>query len=382
MINQNKIAFINIGWEQLSTIEHVKKLGFKVYGIAFSKKIENKKLYEKILVTKFDNFNLIKRFIIQNQISNIISDQCDYSYSIHSKLITRLKLKKKFTKNINLYIKKNKQRNFCKKNKILVPNYYSTTNFDKAIRNIKKFNKEKLIIKPVDNRGGIGVKIFKKNQFSKKIFNFALKKSHLRKVILEEYIEGDHYNIDGLYYKNKYHLLGVSINKKMKNGFINESIYYDKKFLKDKKFINYFNKIVKKFNPRYGMLHIEVIIDKSNKIYLTEIANRGGGVKISNLVLKYVSGIDIDNYLVNINTNKLYNLKTIPEKKNVLIYFFQSKRSLNSLTLNEKNMNIIYFKLLNYNKKINNSADRNGVIICKGKNIKIIKKNIRKFIKK
>ena len=382
MVSQNKIAFINIGWEQLSTIENVKKLGFKVYGIAFSKKIENKKIYEKILVTKFYNFNLIKKFIIKHQINNIISDQCDYSYSIHSKLIASLKLKKKFTRNINLYIEKNKQRSFCKRKKILVPNYYSTTNFNKAIKNIKKFNKEKLIIKPVDNRGGIGVKIFKKNQFSKKIFNFALKKSHSRKVILEEYIEGDHYNIDGLYYKNKYHLLGVSINKKMKNGFINESIYYDKKFLKDKKFINYFNKIVKKFNPRYGMIHIEIIIDKSNKIYLTEIANRGGGVKISNLVLKYISGIDIDNYLVNINTNKLYNLKTIPEKKNVLIYFFQSKRSLNSLSLNKKNMNIIYFKLINYNKKINNSAERNGIIICKGKNLKTIKENIRKFLKK
>ena len=69
------------------------------------------------------------------------------------------------------------------------------------------------------------------------------------------------------------------------------------KFIKVKKFKIYFKALCRVFKPTFGLLHAEIIINKGD-IYLTEMANRGGGIRISNTVLNYTSGYNINEFLI------------------------------------------------------------------------------------
>ena len=123
------------------------------------------------------------------------------------------------------------------------------------------------MIKPTDNRGGIGVNIIKKKHFNKKIFNKSLAHSNNKNLIVEEFIKGDHYNLDGIVLNKKYKLLGISYNKKMENEKVNQYLHYDQKFLKKKMLKNFFYKLCKVFKPKFGLIHAEIIVDKKNNIF-------------------------------------------------------------------------------------------------------------------
>ena len=54
------------------------------------------------------------------------------------------------------------QRKLLKKYKFKTPNFFSIKKYENASEKLKIIKTEKLVIKPTDNRGGIGVNIIKK----------------------------------------------------------------------------------------------------------------------------------------------------------------------------------------------------------------------------
>ena len=380
-VKQKKILFINIGWEQFPTVKLLKTRGYRIYGICFQKKIDNKKYFERVLICKFDQINRIIKFTKKINPDGIISDQCDFSYLIHSKISKKFNLIGPKIKESKLFTDKLLQRKLLTKFKLKTPNFFSAKKFKNALVKLKKLKNKKIVIKPTDNRGGIGINIINKNEFNKKIFLKALIHSKNKNLIIEEFIKGDHYNLDGLVFNGKYKLLGISYNKKMKNEKVNEAIYYSQNLLKKKKLKNFFYKICNVFKPKFGLIHAEIIIDKQNNIFLTEIANRGGGVRISNTVLSRVSGYDINDYLIQISLKRKIMLKrTLKKLKSVLIKFIPIRKKIHSLDSEIKNL--IFFKKLTNFKIITDSSQRNFMIIAGGKNISEINNTIKKTLKK
>ena len=60
-----------------------------------------------------------------------------------------------------------------------------------------------LIVKPRDNSGSRGVKLCRNKEELQKAMQEALQYSHLDTVLVEEYIEGQEYSIEGLHYEGK-----------------------------------------------------------------------------------------------------------------------------------------------------------------------------------
>ena len=380
-MKQKKILFINIGWEQHPTIELLIKKKFKIYGVCFDKENIYHNYFEKVLYCKFDEIKKIFKFVKQIKPDGVISDQCDFSYKIHSLITTKFKLLGPKFNNAKLFTNKLLQRKLLQKSNFKVPNFFSTTKFEDALKKMKKLNSKKIVIKPIDNRGGFGVNILQRNNLNKIIFNKSIKYSKSKNIIIEEFIEGDHYNLDGMCFNQKFKLMGVSYNKKMSNEIVNQHIYYDQKFLKKKEFNIFFNKICKIFKPNFGLIHAEIIVDKKKNIFLTEIANRGGGVRISNSILPYISGYDVNNYLIKIALKKKISLKkTIRKSKAVLIRFLPIRKNLSKSNI--KNKNVIFFKKLSNYKIISNSSRRNFMIIAKGYDFSKINNIINLTLKK
>ena len=146
------------------------------------------------------------------------------------------------------------------------------------------------------------------------------------------------------------------------------------------KFKNYFKKICKIFKPDFGLIHVEIIIKKKD-IYLTEIANRGGGVRISNTALNYTSGYNINKFLIDCSISNKYELsKFNTEFRNIIIQF-SSLRNKKIDTKNLLNENIIFYKKLSNARNVINSSRRNFIMIVKGKTITSINKIIKQVLK-
>ena len=87
-------------------------------------------------------------------------------------------------------------RETCKKYKIKQPRFFSCYTIEQLNAASKKIGFP-LIIKPVDNRGNLGVSKVEKETDIKSAFFDAIINSHSREILVEEFIEGRHITVDG-----------------------------------------------------------------------------------------------------------------------------------------------------------------------------------------
>ena len=125
IVKQKKILFINVGWEQFPTIKLLKKKGFKIYGICFQKEINDQEYFEKVLHCRFDQINEIINYTKKINPDGIISDQCDFSYLIHSKIAKKFNLIGPKIKDSKLFTDKIHQRKLLSKSKLKTPPFFS-----------------------------------------------------------------------------------------------------------------------------------------------------------------------------------------------------------------------------------------------------------------
>ena len=380
-MKQKKILFINCGWEQLPTVELLFKKKYQIYSICFNKKLIHKKFFKEVLYCKFEEINKIYKFVNKIKPNGVISDQCDFSYLIHAKISKKFNLLGPTENKAKIFTNKLSQRKIISKSKLKYPNFFAAKKFSEINKNLNILKSDKVVIKPLDNRGGFGVVIKNKNKINKTDFLNCIKYSKCKTIILEEFIDGVHYNLDGLLWNKKPKLIGVSINKKMKNEIVNKSLSYQQNLLKQKKFKIYFKSLCRVFKPTFGLLHAEIIINKG-EIYLTEMANRGGGIRISNTVLNYTSGYNINEFLIQSALYKKFKLIRFKSTfKDVFIKFLQIRNKKIGIK-KVLNKNVLYYKKLSNAKKITNSSKRNFIVIANGTNIKNAERKINNFFRK
>ena len=228
-------------------------------------------------------------------------------------------------------------RNFQKKIKLNFPFFQVYENFSKFYLDIKKKKfKKKIVIKPTDRAGSLGVNIIESNAKKgklKKYFYEAKKNSFEKKIIVENCISKKGFQIagDGFIFskkKIKFFFAREHFSRTGKNNVpIGESfplIGFDKKIVKSVK--NEIKKLMHNLSKVGGPFNIDVIVDKRDKIYILEIGPRSGGNLIPEVInLKY--GFDIIKNTINFSlSNKIKN-KTKIKKNFFCSYVVHSNKS-------------------------------------------------------
>ena len=114
----------------------------------------------------------------------------------------------------------------------------------------------------------------------------------------EKFIKGVDVTVDGYIFKEiGPKALGLATKQKLKDkgGIIDGEIVYPGN-LDDSvydKTIKQAENVASQLGLSFGFFHGEFIITETDDVYLTEIANRGGGVFTSEVIVPHVSGIDI-----------------------------------------------------------------------------------------
>ena len=309
-----KILFLNPSWEQKALVEEIYKLKLDI--IALGTDIPSySKLFSRYISCKVDDLETIYDVARLNNVSTIISDNCDYSL-ISSELVCNL-LNLPTTGIEAARISNNKilQRERALASNINQPIFKEINILEDALKFIRLIKKD-VLIKPIDSRGSIGITFLEKDSndlLISKAISFALANSPSKRCIIEEYIKGELVTIDGFLVQKELTPIAIAERERSSKGLIvTKSIKYKSKIdvLKKEKYFNFLKDVSKSFNYSNGHIHCEVIIDTKNKIWLVECTNRGAGVFTSSIINPYVSNKSLNNLYIKLKLGEKISIKT------------------------------------------------------------------------
>lgn len=392
------LLILNASHEAVPGIQKAKKMGLKIVVADKNKfapgfKYADYKIYESIYnytklvkITKKFNDNTKK-------IDGVIAMASDTPIAV-ARIAKKLNLKSNSIKSSILSTNKLMMKDKLKNANIKVPWYSEIKNF-KHLQNILKNKKEKYIIKPIDNRGSRGVLQIDKNSDLLWSYNYCLKNSKKKKVMIEKFLNGKQISSESIIYGEK----------SFTPGMIERNYEYLNKFKPHvienggQQPVNLSEKNLKRIAKitvmagrclgiKYGTVKGDIVFHKGEP-YIIEIATRLSGGWMSSDQIYLGTGIDFLKYAIKIALGEKINIDNLKIKQKYCVairYFFPKPGTLFNIKKKiKKNKFIKKFMIFRNNssiKKITDHTIRPGFVItvAKEKQKAILEAN--KFIQK
>jgi hypothetical protein len=259
----------------------------------------------------------------------VMSDECDIATPTVAWVSEKLGKPSIGMELADLYTDKYKMRVFAKENGFATPVFYKCYSLEETVDNYNAFGK-KMIMKPLDGNSSRGVFSIENEMEVKKYFEKSLQYSKREKcVLLEEYIEGEEFSVDGIMTNTGYYSMALAKKKHYSNNenldqeliFKYKDETYDYDELRD---IN--RRYVEKTGLEFGLTHAEYKYH-AGQFYLIEIGARGGGNLISGVINPNLTGIESQELLIDWSIGNLNNQNEIHyvhgfENKCAVLSFF------------------------------------------------------------
>jgi len=298
-----RVLAINLGWEQEPLLNLLGSLDIEIYGVHANDDYYKGIRYHDVLIADPRDLPRLLQFAQKVRPEAVISDQCDYSQFAQAVIASRFGLPGPRVRDAQIGNSKLLQRRFGRDAGLTCPDFSPCLDVEDVLR----FGRERgypIMVKPVDNRGSFGVNRADDENEAREAFYDALVHSHSRGVLAEGYIRGRHLTVDGYVFQDRGpRALAIATKEKLpqKNSIIDGEITYPGELSSERyaKAADALIRVATAFDFRFGHLHGEFILTENGEIYLTEIANRGGGVFTSEIIVPNVSGINTNAVYVN-----------------------------------------------------------------------------------
>ncbi|GAB6100053.1 hypothetical protein JCM16358_19320 [Halanaerocella petrolearia] len=382
----DKIMIIGVGWEQLPLLSKAKELDLEVIATTTWDKteIEADEVYE----VEPRNLNRLEEIFSSENPDAVIADECDYSMYAVAYLTDKYNLPGPGLKPLSITNDKSLQRKICEDTSVCQPDYKLCWNF-KMVLEVAQEIGYPVILKPIDNRGSIGVSVANNKQELSEAWFKAISNSHSRKCIVEDYIEGEMIAVDGFH--DSYEFSGLCISTKEEYSEfrnLDKLLYFPGEITNQRKnkILNLNKEIIKTVGIEFGFVHAEYKIEKeTGNIYLIEIANRGGGVYISEKILSEITGLDLKKKFILMSLGEKVKIDFDNEyKSKVLMYFLDPKGQASPQAIKENYKEDILALYMKDKSKIENvdskdALGRAGVVILTGDSFVELKKEAREI---
>ena len=181
-----------------------------------------------------------------------------------------------------------------------------------------------LIVKPRDNSGSRGVKLCRNKEELQEAMQEALQYSHLDTVLVEEYIEGQEYSIEGLHYEGKSEV--IQFTEKTTTEFpYNVELAHKQPANLTKEQKNDIRELVSKIASCMHFencpSHTELKINERG-IFIIETSPRLGGDYITSTLVPLSTGINMEDQLLNIALGEKVDTQTGRVEKASGVCFF------------------------------------------------------------
>jgi len=197
---------------------------------------------------------------------------------------------------VEILTRKDYFREFLSENGFNVPRSNSFYDFSDASRWLEEIGVP-AFVKPIDSSGSKGVTNIKRSADLEEAFNLALTFSREKKVVVEEMIARNGYQIDSDIFMSQGEIAfwiwgdqhqDICCHPYAPIGISFPSVLPQDIQLKAKSKIE---AILKKLNFNTGAFNVEFVVDKDGEVWVIEIGPRNGGNLIPQ-VIKHVSGVD------------------------------------------------------------------------------------------
>lgn len=201
-----------------------------------------------------------------------------------------------------LLTRKDKYRAFLKEHDFMTPKASSHDSLEAATEALSDFSFP-IVVKPVDSSGSKGVTVIYDTTELSQAYARALEYSRAKKVILEEYIEKDGFQIagDGFVYDGRLAFrcfanehFDYDCNPLVPIG---ESFPYVGTVETQGKVHSEVQRLLTLLDMKVGALNFDIRLDKEGNVYLMEVGPRNGGNLIPE-VTRYATGVDMVKYTV------------------------------------------------------------------------------------
>lgn len=256
------------------------------------------------------------------KIAGVITDQTDIPVRTVAYVAEEMGLPGNSYNTACLFTDKYLMREKCKELGVKTVDYKLCSTLNDALLFFEEIDKP-IILKPIDNQGSKGVsKVITKQELELK-FQEAQNYSLSGKVLVEEYIEGQEFLVEGIAVDYKYENLicGDTIYFSLPDVFSASRREFPSTATEEivKKVLDVNKKIATGFGIKQGITHGEYILNGEDVILL-EIAARGGGVFISSDLINLQTGLRTEEFLVSIATSNVTEFPAISNLKRSSCY--------------------------------------------------------------
>ena len=305
-IKMKKVMILGAGRGQIPLMELCHKYGANVIAVSPKGNYPGFSICDEAIYEDIKNKEAVLAKAQELSVDAIISDQLDQAVPTVAFVAEKMGLPGITYETALKFTNKYKMRQAAQKLGINVPESRVLTCFDDAVNfiqhNILTFP---LIMKPVDGAASNGV--FKVNSLDeiKEHFEYTQDFSKTRQVILEKFIYGKEYVVEA--YTHNFIVTNLMVGHRdyfdIPGAFIpaatvfQDALHASSEIEKQLMAVN--KKIVNGYGLRFGITHGEFLVEeKTGKIYLVEIAARGGGVSISSEIIPAATGVNANELLV------------------------------------------------------------------------------------
>ena len=228
-----------------------------------------------------------------------------------------------------------------------------------------------LIVKPTDRSGSRGVTKVTDIDEVEKAIKYAQEVSFNKKIIVEEYVDGEEYSVEYISFKGKHYFLAAT--KKFTTGapYFVELAHCQPAKIEG----NILRNIKKTLEAAFDALHIsngashsEVMICPDGNIKIIEIGSRMGGDCIGSDLVPISTGYDYVGMVIDVACGRPLSVDHKESKKIAFIKFILSEKDIQDLrrvkmTFSEQIKEINFNEQNKENHSCNNSAERSGYYI-------------------
>lgn len=182
-----------------------------------------------------------------------------------------------------------------------------------AVELFQEWKGKPVIIKPLDSQGSRGIYACRSEAEIRRYYSESERFSSTGEVIVEKLAQGREFFVEGMALDGKFQnlIIGDTHYFDIENAYAAESRRTPSTANPElvQRVLQRNREIIEAFGLKQGLSHSEFIVD-DDEIYLLETAARGGGVYISSDLISLRTGINVEQFLVNI---ALGEQKEMPE---------------------------------------------------------------------
>ncbi len=293
-----KILLLGGSSQQVIAIETAKKLG--LYTVLCDYLPDNPGQYsaDKFYLVSTTDKDAVLKVAEDEKVDGVAAYASDPAAPTAAYVCEKMGLHTNPCKSVETLCNKDMFRKFLSDNGFNVPKAESFSDAESAVSALNSFDLP-VIIKPVDSSGSKGITVLKNQEDGKKAVEFAFSFSRCKRIVIETFIEKDHPFLIGgdiFIWDGKVIMWGLlncyrdaNVNPLVPVGKsyppIISDIYLNsiKKVLQD---------LVTGLGIQYGAMNVELVTDKSGKVYPIDIGPRNGGNMIPDL-LGYIFDADV-----------------------------------------------------------------------------------------